>query len=64
MVSNMTDRERLEKIYDFVRQQEDFFYKPIEEGKYEIGSMANMQCMFQAGSFQKVRYFIEGLMDW
>lgn len=60
----MTDRERLEKIYEFVRQQEDFFYKPIEEGKYEIGSMANMQCMFQASSFQKVRYFIEGLMDW
>lgn len=59
----MTDREKLEKVYEFVRHQEDFFYKPIEEGKYELGSMANMQCMFQASSFQKVRYFLEGLME-
>ena len=59
----MTDREKLEKVYEFVKAQEDFFYKPIEEGKYELGSMANMQCMFQASSFQKVRYFLEGLME-
>ena len=59
----MTDKEKLEKIYEFVRQQEDFFYKPIEEGKYELGSVANMQCMFQATSFQKIRYFIEGLIE-
>ena len=59
----MTDKEKLEKVYKFVKQQEDFFYKPIEEGKYEIGSMANMQCMFQATSFQKVRYFLESLIE-
>ena len=59
----MTDREKLEKIYDFVKAEEDYFYKPIEEGKYEIGSVANMACMFQATSFQKVRYFIEDLME-
>lgn len=59
----MTDKEKIEKIYEFVKSQEDYFYKPIEEGKYEIGSMANMQCMFKATSFQKVRYFIEGLME-
>lgn len=59
----MTDREKLEKVYEFVKAQEDFFYKPIEEGKYELGSMANMQCMFQASSFQKVRYFLESLME-
>ena len=59
----MTDKEKLEKVCQFVKQQEDYFYKPIEEGKYEIGSMANMQCMFQASSFQKVRYFLEGLME-
>lgn len=59
----MTDKEKLEKVYDFVKTQEDLFYKPIEEEKYEIGSMANMQCMFQATSFQKVRYFIEDLME-
>ena len=59
----MTDKEKLEKVYQFVKQQEDYFYKPIEEGKYEIGSMANMQCMFQAVSFQKVRYLLENLME-
>ena len=59
----MTDKEKLEKVYQFVKQQEDYFYKPIEEGKCEIGSMANMQCMFQASSFQKVRYFLECLME-
>mgnify|MGYP003307199185 FL=1 len=59
----MTDKEKLGKVYQFVKQQEDYFYKPIEEGTYEIGSMANMQCMFQAASFQKVRYFLENLME-
>lgn len=59
----MSDKEKLEKVYQFVKAQEDYFYKPIEEGKYEMGSMANMQCMFQASSFQKVRYFIEDLME-
>lgn len=59
----MTDREKLEKVYEFVKRQEDFFYKPIEEGKYEVGSVANLQCMFQAASFQRARYFIEELME-
>lgn len=57
----MTDKEKLEKIYDFVQSQEDFFYDKIVE--YEVGSVGNMQCMFQATSFQKVRYFIEDLME-
>lgn len=47
----MTDREKLDKIYKFVKEKEDFFYKPIEEEKYELGSMANMQCLFQASSY-------------
>ena len=59
----MSDKEKLEKVYEFVKSQEDYFYKPIEEGKYELSSMANMQCMFQATSFQKVRYFIENLIE-
>lgn len=59
----MTDKEKLEKVYQFVKQQEDYFYKSIEEGTYLIGSIANMQCMFQASSFQKVRYFLENLME-
>lgn len=59
----MSDKEKLERVYEFVKAQEDYFYKPIEEGRYELGSMANMQCMFQATSFQKVRYFIESLIE-
>lgn len=59
----MTDREKLEKVLEFVTQMEDKFYKPIEEGKYEPGSLASMQCLFQASSFQKVRYFIESLLE-
>ena len=35
----------------------------IEEGRYESDSIANLQCMFQAASFQRVRYFIEELME-
>lgn len=61
--SRMSDKEKLEKVYDFVKSQEDYFYKPIEDGKHEPGSIAAMQCVFQASSFQKVRYFIENLME-
>ena len=42
---------------------ENRFYKPIEEGKYEVDSLAAMQRIFQASSFQRVRYFIEELME-
>lgn len=59
----MTDKEKLEKVYKYVSDMESLFYKPIEEGKYEVGSVANLQCMFQAASFQRVRYFIEELME-
>ena len=59
----MTDREKLEKVLEFVMNMEDKFYAPIEDGKHEPGSLAAMQCMFQASSFQRVRYFIEGLME-
>lgn len=47
----MTDKEKLEKIYDFVKAQEDFFYKPVEEETHKIGTIAYMQCIFQASSF-------------
>ena len=59
----MSDKEKIEKIYEFVKAREDYFYKPIEDGKYELGSMTNMQCMFSATAFQKVRYFIEDVME-
>lgn len=57
----MTDKEKLEKVLEFVTNMENRFYEPIEAGKYEPGSFGAMQCLFQATSFQKVRYFIEGL---
>ena len=63
MDEDMSDKEKIEKIYEFAKAQEDYFYKPIEDGKYELGSMANMQCMFSATAFQKVRYFIEDVME-
>lgn len=59
----MLNEEKLDKIYQYVKNKEDFFYKPIEEGKYEFGSMAYMQCTFQAASYQDIRYFIENLME-
>lgn len=59
----MTDREKLEKVYAFVKAQEDLYYKPIEEGKYAPGSASSIQCVLQAGAFQKIRYFLEGLIE-
>lgn len=59
----ITDREKLEKVLEYVTQREDKFYKPIEDGKYEPGSLGAMQCMFQAASFQEARYFIENLLE-
>jgi hypothetical protein len=59
----MTDKEKLDKIYQYVKMREDFFYKPIEECKYTLGSMQYMQCLFQSSSFQETRYFIEDLME-
>lgn len=59
----MTDREKLEKILEFVTKKEDKFYKPIEDGKYEPGSLGAIQCMFQAASFQETRYFVESLLE-
>lgn len=59
----MTDREKLEKVLEFATKLENKFYAPIENGEHEPGSLAAMQCIFQASSFQRVRYFIEGLME-
>ena len=59
---DMTDREKLEKVYEFVKARENLFYKPIEDGTVEIGSPSYISCSSQAASFQMVRYFIENLM--
>ena len=59
----MTDNEKIEKIYAFAKSQEDFFCKPIEDGKYEPGSLAAFNTMAQAAAYQKIRYFIENIME-
>lgn len=59
----MTDREKLEKVYEFVKAREDLFYKPIEEGKHEVGSIRHMECVFRAFSYQQIRYLLEDLME-
>lgn len=63
VINIMTDKEKLGKVLTFVTNMENRFYEPIESGKYETGSFGAMQCLFQATSFQKVRYFIEELME-
>ena len=57
----MTDKEKLEKVYEYVQSREDYFYDKIDE--YEVGSVGNMQCMITATAFQEVRYLIEDLME-
>lgn len=47
----MSDKEKIDKIYEFVKTREDYFYKAIEDGKYELGSIANIRCLLKAGSF-------------
>lgn len=59
----MLNKEKLDKIHQYVKNKEDFFYKPIEEGKCELGSLAYMQCTFQASSYQDIRHFIESLIE-
>ena len=59
----MTDKEKLEKVYEFVKSEEDRFFKPIEEGRYPVDSISSLQCMLQAASFQTVRHFIKNLME-
>ena len=59
----MSNKEKLDKIHQYVKNKEDFFCKPIEEGECKLGSLAYMQCTFQASSYQDIRHFIERLME-
>jgi len=45
----------VQKIHDFVSELEDDYYKKLSGN----GGLADMRISAQAGSFQKVRYFIE-----
>lgn len=57
----MTDREKLEKIYEFVKQQEDYYYDRSDRCKYM--SVSYFQCLSTATQSQKIRYFIDELME-
>lgn len=58
----MTDREKLEKILEFVTEKEDKFYKPIEDGKYEPGSLGAINYFYmQKISIQKILIEITNL---
>ena len=59
----MTDKEKLEKVYDYVQSKEDTLYNKIGEEGCEVGSMGAWQCMCQATAFQEIRYLIEDLME-
>jgi Tfp pilus assembly PilM family ATPase len=49
---------KINKILEFVSKQEDFFYNKLGDDQIK-----NVILTAQAASFQKVRYFIEDLME-
>ena len=59
----MNDKEKLEKVLKYVTDMENKFYKPIEEGKCDPTSLAAMHNLISASCFQRVRYFVESLLE-
>lgn len=52
--------EKVQKILDFVTQNEDAYYAKLTGGDNPI---ADIQYTASAVAFQKVRYFIESLCE-
>lgn len=52
--------ENIQKILDFVRQNEDAYYARLTCGANPI---ADLQYTASAVAFQKVRYFIESMLE-
>ena len=52
--------EQVEKIYDFVSQLEDLYYSKLTCGE---NLQADLMNTAQASSFQRVRYFIEEMLE-
>lgn len=52
--------EQVKKIYDFVQQMEDLYYSKLTCGEDLTTDLMNIA---QATSFQKVRYFIEMMIE-
>lgn len=52
--------EQVKKIYDFVLQMEDSYYSKLTCGENFAEDLINTA---QASSFQRVRYFIEEMLE-
>ena len=52
--------EQVKKIYDFVSQLEDLYYSKLTCGENLRADLMNTA---QASSFQRVRYFIEEMIE-
>ena len=52
--------EQVRKIYDFVSQLEDFHYSKLTCGE---NLQADLMNTAQAASYQRVRYFIEDMLE-
>lgn len=52
--------EQVKKIYDFVSQMEDFYYSKLTCGE---NIQADLMNSAQAASYQRIRYFIEEMLD-
>lgn len=55
----MTDKEKLDKVLDYVTKEEDRYYD-ISGKAFDKGNMSGQLLhMAEATAFQRVRYFIE-----
>lgn len=52
--------ENVQKILDFVTQNEDAYYAKLTGGE---NPLADLQYTASAVAFQKVRYFIESMLE-
>ena len=59
----MTDREKIDKIYNFAKGREDFYYKFIEDETYELGSAQYFTALANGTAYGQIRDFIEHLLE-
>lgn len=57
----MTDKEKVEKIKNFVKEGMEHFQSEIHSGKHQVGSRGYMECMHQNMCLIEVHNFIEQL---
>lgn len=52
-----------DKLLEYVIQEEDKYYDLAIKEMYKDNMIANQICTAQASSFQRVRYFMDELMN-